>query len=339
MTSRADRAHSRAHIAAWLTTSCTSGARQPCLVAATPPQSWTPQHRSVVARIDEIKHRLFFGEDAVEGEVLTLMRGARPGQPDRYLVDRGFDQLTGRTAVVSLRDQQPIRAGAAVVFRPRRRRTVVFHRGGRTTGASISGRVQCRRCRGSGVLLGAQTVRSNPCTPRSPNARPRAPLGAIPSSSQRATGPRQPLPGVLNVGQADEPGDRLGVADQEPSRGAGFAFGVVLPQPATSPRPITRRLLGSLGGVDVVVDRPSLQLGDRQHRSAYHGDWLWHPLCHNHSRTLVQMCRAVFWEGRGVTYARKNMGWNGFRGMYRGERRRLWMEWAMWMSAETWFEA
>ena len=42
MTSRADRAHSRAHIAACLTTSCTSGTRQPCLVAATPPQSWTP---------------------------------------------------------------------------------------------------------------------------------------------------------------------------------------------------------------------------------------------------------------------------------------------------------
>ncbi len=36
-------AQSRAHIAACLTTSCTSGTRQPCLVAAMPPQSWTPR--------------------------------------------------------------------------------------------------------------------------------------------------------------------------------------------------------------------------------------------------------------------------------------------------------
>jgi hypothetical protein len=35
--------------------------------------------------------------------------------------------------------------------------------------------------------LGAQNVRSNPCTPRSPNAFPCAPLGVNPSSSQRAT--------------------------------------------------------------------------------------------------------------------------------------------------------
>ena len=36
-------------------------------------------------------------------------------------------------------------------------------------------------------FLGAQMVRSNPCSPRSPNARPCAPFGAIPSSSERAT--------------------------------------------------------------------------------------------------------------------------------------------------------
>jgi hypothetical protein len=42
--------------------------------------------------------RFFFGEDAVEGEALmafALVCGAWRGQPDGYLVDGGFDQLTG----------------------------------------------------------------------------------------------------------------------------------------------------------------------------------------------------------------------------------------------------
>ena len=44
-----------------------------------------------------------------------------------------------------------------------------------------------------------------------------------------------------------------------------------------------------LGGVDVVVDRPPLELRDRQHDQPCR--WLRHLLRHNHSRTLVQMCQ------------------------------------------------
>jgi hypothetical protein len=56
-----------------------------------------PQHRAVVARVNEIEHRGFFVEDRVEGEALValaLMRGPRRRQPHRDLVDSGFDQLT-----------------------------------------------------------------------------------------------------------------------------------------------------------------------------------------------------------------------------------------------------
>jgi len=45
----------------------------------------------------------------------------------------------------------------------------------------------------------------------------------------------------------------------------GFALRVVLPQAAAGARPILRGAPGRLGGVDVVVDRPTLELGDRQH--------------------------------------------------------------------------
>jgi hypothetical protein len=58
-----------------------------------------PQQCAVIARIDQIEHRGFFGGDAVEGEALmslALMRGARRGQPHPDLFDGGFDQLTGR---------------------------------------------------------------------------------------------------------------------------------------------------------------------------------------------------------------------------------------------------
>ena len=39
-------------------------------------------------------------------------------------------------------------------------------------------------------------------------------------------------PGALAIGQADQLGDGVSVAYQEPYRGSGFAFGVVLPQTA-----------------------------------------------------------------------------------------------------------
>ena len=109
-------------------------------------------------------------------------------------------------------------------------------------------------------------------------------------------------PGALGVGQTDQRRDGAGVAGQQPHRGAGFAFGVVLPQPAARPRQIPGSVLGGLGGVDVVVDRPPLELGDRQHRShPPTAGALWHLLCHNHSRTLVQMCRAENVVVTGVT--------------------------------------
>src|SRR5262245_10383842 len=55
---------------------------------------------------------------------------------------------------------------------------------------------------------------------------------------------------------------------KQPCRGAGFPLRVVLAQPTGRPRKIAGGGLGGLGGVYVVVDRPPLELGDRQHRSA-----------------------------------------------------------------------
>ena len=96
-------------------------------------------------------------------------------------------------------------------------------------------------------------------------------------------------------------GYELGVAGQQPSRSAGVVLGVILPQSATRTRQVTTRHLSRPSGVDVVVDRPPLQLRDRQHLN--HPPTvtatqqirllrLWHMLRHNHSRTPVQMCRA-----------------------------------------------
>ena len=88
--------------------------------------------------------------------------------------------------------------------------------------------------------------------------------------------------------------------------GCGFRARSSTP-PTRRPRvPITAGGLGGSGGVDVVVDRPPLELGDRQHLihpptvTAAHRiqrPRLWHMLCHNHSRTLVQMCHAESWVG------------------------------------------
>ena len=46
---------------------------------------------------------------------------------------------------------------------------------------------------------------------------------------------------ALSVGQADQLGDGVGVAGQQPCRGTGLTFGVVLPQPAAG----TRQILGA----------------------------------------------------------------------------------------------
>src|SRR3954452_22202081 len=54
---------------------------------------------------------------------------------------------------------------------------------------ALSATSSALRERISETLLGAQNVRSKPCTPRVPNARPHSPFGATPPSSQRATTP------------------------------------------------------------------------------------------------------------------------------------------------------
>src|SRR6185312_12006033 len=104
----------------------------------------------------------------------------------------------------------------------------------------------------------------------------------------------------------------------QPHRCSGFALGVVLPQAAAGSREIAGGVLGRRGGVDVVVDRPPLELGDRQHEPHPPTTGaLWHLLCHNHSRTLVQMCRAVFgdgWRGGVTRYLGSrpiSYGWDG----------------------------
>jgi hypothetical protein len=77
--------------------------------------------------------------------------------------------------------------------------------------------------------------------------------------------------GALHIGQAHQSADGVGVAGQQPCGGAGFMFGVVLPQPPTRARQITAGGRGGMGGVYVVADRPPLQLGDRQHQ--IHHPW------------------------------------------------------------------
>ena len=62
--------------------------------------------------------------------------------------------------------------------------------------------------------------------------------------------------GALDIGQPGQCRGGVGVAGQQPDRGAGFAFGVVLPQPAACTGQIPGSAFGGLGGVDVVVDRP-----------------------------------------------------------------------------------
>ena len=68
-------------------------------------------------------------------------------------------------------------------------------------------------------------------------------VGAIPSSSQRATtcASASPPTGWISV-KPDQGGGYVGVACEQPCWGAGFAFGVVLPQAATCALVPTRRI-------------------------------------------------------------------------------------------------
>ena len=68
-------------------------------------------------------------------------------------------------------------------------------------------------------------------------------VGAIPSSSQRATtcASVSPPTGWISV-KPDQGGGYVGVACEQPCWGAGFAFGVVLPQAATCALVPTRRI-------------------------------------------------------------------------------------------------
>ena len=66
-----------------------------------------------------------------------------------------------------------------------------------------------------------------------------------------------------------EPGPlphRSGIPDHHPGRHTGIAFAVVLPQSAAGSLAIHRRGLSLGRGVVVVVDAPSRQPGNRQHR-------------------------------------------------------------------------
>ena len=49
--------------------------------------------------------------------------------------------------------------------------------------------------------------------------------------------------GALSIGEADQRRDAVGVAGQQPYRGAGLALGVLLPQSAARPRQIPRSVL------------------------------------------------------------------------------------------------
>ena len=87
---------------------------------------------------------------------------------------------------------------------------------------------------------------------------------------------------------------------------------------ATGSRQIAGSKFGGVGGVDVGVDRPPLELGDRQHEPHPPTTGaLWHLLCHNHSRTLCKWaCRirsvsASVWKVRSTAALWFWMIWPG----------------------------
>jgi hypothetical protein len=56
--------------------------------------------------------------------------------------------------------------------------------------------------------------------------------------------------GSLDIGQADQRGDGVGATGEQPCRGAGFVFGVVLPQP-TTPRATSRLAVSAARAVSM----------------------------------------------------------------------------------------
>jgi hypothetical protein len=83
---------------------------------------------------------------------------------------------------------------------------------------------------------------------------------------------------ALSIGQTDQPGNGVSVAGQQPNRGAGFAFGVVLPQPAADPCQIPGSVCGDFGAPVRVAALAVPQPFSR----------------------IVQMCRAEIGGGKAV---------------------------------------
>lgn len=71
---------------------------------------------------------------------------------------------------------------------------------------------------------------------------------------------------ALRIGQPHQPGHDAGVPGAQPRWGPGVVRGVVLPQTTTGTLKVVGGALRGLGGVQVVVDRPPLELRDGQHR-------------------------------------------------------------------------
>src|SRR5262249_31231785 len=127
-----------------------------------------------------------------------------------------------------------------------------------------------RSARISDTLLGAQNVRSKPCTPRVPNLRPHSPLGA-PHHDRASAPPRyQPAhrPAARPLGRRAWP--RCECRRRTARPGFVCRVRVVLPQPAAGFLGICDGLADGVGGVVVVIDRPVRQLRDRQHATTCH---------------------------------------------------------------------
>ncbi|MCW2556841.1 MAG: hypothetical protein JWP55_805 [Mycobacterium sp.] len=133
---------------------------------------------------------------------------------------------------------------------------------------SATGSVNART---SETLLGAAKVRSKPCTPIAANARPRWPLGAMPSSSQgAATAVSSAPPARAAASRPHKPA----AASKSP---AMIHVGIrcrprnSIPQAAIGGLGVQAGLLGGGGGVVVVAEAPPLQPRNRQHRNQVPG--------------------------------------------------------------------
>jgi hypothetical protein len=76
--------------------------------------------------------------------------------------------------------------------------------------------------------------------------------------------PRISLPThALGIGQPDRSRRSARIPGHQPHRSPRLVLGVVLPQPSTGGLQIRVRSLSRLGGINVIIDRPTLQLRDR----------------------------------------------------------------------------